>query len=57
MLTDNGQGLSTDFIKRLADDVLFLHHGKLAEHSPAKSFFQKPKSAAARAYLAGKLVL
>jgi tungstate transport system ATP-binding protein len=43
--------------KRLADDVLFLHHGKLAEHSPAKSFFQKPKSAAARAYLAGKLVL
>ena len=43
--------------KRLADDVLFLHHGKLVEHSPAKSFFQKPKSAAARAYLAGKLVL
>ena len=43
--------------KRLADDVLFLHHGKLAEHSPAKSFFQKPKSAAAKAYLAGKLVL
>jgi ABC-type phosphate transport system ATPase subunit len=34
-----------------------LHHGKLAEHSPAKSFFQKPKSAAAKAYLAGKLVL
>ena len=43
--------------KRLADDVLFLHHGKLVEHSPAKSFFQKPKSAAAKAYLAGKLVL
>ena len=43
--------------KRLADDILFLHHGKLAEHSPAKSFFQKPKSSAARAYLAGKLVL
>ena len=43
--------------KRLADDILFLHHGKLAEHSPSKSFFQKPKSAAARAYLAGKLVL
>ena len=43
--------------KRLADDILFLHHGKLAEHSPAKSFFQQPKSSAARAYLAGKLVL
>ena len=24
MLTDNGQGLSTDFIKRLADDVVAL---------------------------------
>ena len=43
--------------KRLSDDVLFLYHGKLVEHSPARSFFQKPKSAAARAYLAGKLVL
>ena len=43
--------------KRLADDVLFLHHGKLAEHSSAKSFFRKPKSAAAKSYLAGKLVL
>jgi len=43
--------------KRLADDVLFLHHGKLAEHSAAGSFFGNPKSAAAKAYLAGKLVL
>jgi tungstate transport system ATP-binding protein len=37
--------------------VLFLHHGKLAEHSAAGSFFENPKSAAAKAYLAGKLVL
>lgn len=43
--------------KRLADDVLFLHHGKLIEHSKAATFFKNPKSAAARAYLAGKLVL
>ena len=29
--------------KRLADDVLFLHHGKLAEHSPRQIFLSKTK--------------
>ena len=43
--------------KRLAGDVLFLHHGKLSEHSPATSFFKNPESKAAKDYLAGKLVL
>ena len=43
--------------KRLADDVLFLHHGTVAEHSAAQTFFKNPQSAAAKAYLAGKLVL
>ena len=43
--------------KRLAGDVLFLHHGKLSEHSPATSFFKNPESEAANDYLAGKLVL
>ena len=43
--------------KRLANDVLFLHHGKLSEHTPASSFFKSPKSKAAKLYLAGKLVL
>lgn len=43
--------------KRLAGDVLFLHHGKLIEHSPATSFFKNPYSKAARNYLAGNLVL
>ncbi len=42
--------------KRLADDILFLHKGVLAEHSPAKSFFFKPASPAARAYLKGELL-
>lgn len=43
--------------KRLGADVLFLHRGKLSEHSPASSFFKNPKSTAAKSYLAGKLVL
>ena len=43
--------------KRLAGDVLFLHHGKLSENSPATSFFDNPKSPAAKTYLAGNLVL
>mgnify|MGYP005848741289 CR=1 FL=1 len=43
--------------RRLAQDVVFLHHGRLIEHQPASSFFQQPESDAARAYLAGGLVL
>lgn len=43
--------------ERLADEVLFLHHGRLAEHSPADAFFNKPDSAAAQAYLEGRLLL
>lgn len=43
--------------KRLADDIIFLQHGKLAEHSSADIFFNTPKSQAAEDYLAGRLVL
>lgn len=43
--------------KRLADEVIFLHHGELCEHSPAKVFFQSPKSEAARAYLDGQILV
>lgn len=43
--------------KRLADDVIFLQHGKLAEHTSAQQFFNTPESNAARDYLAGRLVL
>ncbi|MCB1785917.1 MAG: ATP-binding cassette domain-containing protein [Gammaproteobacteria bacterium] len=42
--------------RRLADDVVFLNGGALAEHSPAEVFFEAPTSAAARDYLAGRLV-
>ena len=43
--------------QRLADDVVFLHRGKLQEHSSAAVFFNSPESDAARSYLAGDLVL
>lgn len=41
--------------RRLADDVIFLDAGRLAEYSPAPRFFDAPRSAAAQAYLAGRL--
>ncbi|MCG6966333.1 MAG: ATP-binding cassette domain-containing protein [Chromatiaceae bacterium] len=43
--------------RRLADDVIFLNAGRLAEHSPAHSFFDNPASQAARDYLEGRLVI
>ncbi|MEM7499450.1 MAG: ATP-binding cassette domain-containing protein [Pseudomonadota bacterium] len=41
--------------RRLADEIVFLHEGRLAEHTPAARFFEAPASTAARAYLAGRL--
>lgn len=43
--------------RRLADDVAFLHHGRLVEHRPAQEFFAGPSSAAAVGYLADRIVL
>jgi tungstate transport system ATP-binding protein len=42
--------------RRLADEVLFLHHGRLREHAPADRFFAEPASAEARAFLRGELL-
>ena len=42
--------------RRLADEVLFLHCGRLLEHSPAASFFSQPQSAEAAAFLEGNLL-
>ncbi|MGR3514748.1 MAG: ATP-binding cassette domain-containing protein [Paracoccaceae bacterium] len=42
--------------RRLADDVVFLSEGQVREHRPAAEFFETPKSAAARAYLEGRLL-
>ena len=41
--------------KRLAGDVLFLHRGRLLEHSPAATFFQAPADQAAERFIAGEL--
>jgi tungstate transport system ATP-binding protein len=43
--------------RRMADDVLFLHRGRAAEHAPAAAFFSAPHSRAARAYLNGEIVV
>ena len=42
--------------RRLADDILFLHHGRLLEHTPAEEFFDRPQSEPARAFLKGELL-
>ncbi len=43
--------------RRIADEVVFVHHGRIAEHTPAEEFFARPRSEPARAYLEGRLVL
>lgn len=42
--------------RRLADDVVFLSHGRLVERAPAAEFFKGPRSSLARAFLAGELI-
>ncbi len=39
---------------RLADEVLFLHRGRLYEQTPADRFFISPRSAEARQFVEGK---
>lgn len=43
--------------RRLADDVLFLCRGQVAEQAPAARFFDAPVTAVARDYLAGRIIL
>lgn len=43
--------------RRLADEVVFIHRGKVAEHSRAADFFPEPRSQAARDFLAGRIVV
>jgi tungstate transport system ATP-binding protein len=42
--------------RRLADEVLFLHRGRLLEQTPADEFFARPRSEPARAFVKGELV-
>jgi tungstate transport system ATP-binding protein len=41
--------------RRLADEILFLHGGRLSERSAAADFFHRPATAEAAAYLEGEL--
>ena len=41
--------------RRIADEIIFMHQGKLTEHTPAGRFFENPFSVEARAYLKGEL--
>lgn len=43
--------------RRMADDVVFLHRGRVAEHGTAADFFPEPQSDAARDYLNGRIVV
>ena len=43
--------------RRLADDVVFIHRGRVLEHARAASFFNRPASQEATEYLAGRIVL
>jgi tungstate transport system ATP-binding protein len=41
--------------RRMADEILFLHRGRLLEQSPVETFFDGPRSPEARAFLKGEL--
>ena len=43
--------------RRMADDVVFLHRGRVAEHATASAFFPEPRCEAARNYLNGRIVV
>jgi tungstate transport system ATP-binding protein len=44
-------------LRRLADEVAFLHHGRIIERTPSTTFLAKPQSAAAQAFVRGEIVL
>jgi tungstate transport system ATP-binding protein len=43
--------------RRMAEDVIFMNRGRIIESAPAAGFFHEPQSEAAKAYLAGQIVL
>ncbi|MEM7404381.1 MAG: ATP-binding cassette domain-containing protein [Pseudomonadota bacterium] len=43
--------------RRVANDVLFMHRGRITEHTDARQFFAGPASQPARDYVAGRLVM
>lgn len=43
--------------RRLADEVVFLNRGRVAEQAPAARFFDRPESDPARAFLEGRILV
>ena len=43
--------------KRLGDEIVFVHRGRVLEQTPASRFFDAPDSEQARDYLAGRIIL
>ena len=41
--------------RRLADEIIFLHAGRITERTPAEEFFDSPRSPEARTFLEGEL--
>jgi len=41
--------------RRLGDEVIFLHQGRVAERAPVQTFFKQPASAEAAAFIKGEL--
>ena len=41
--------------RRVGDEVIFLHHGRVVERAPVQTFFTQPASAAAGAFIKGEL--
>ena len=44
-------------VRRLADEVAFLHHGRIVERTPGTTFLTQPNSAQAQAFIRGEIVL
>ena len=42
--------------RRMADEILFLHHGRLVEHAAATTFFDAPATPEAQAFIKGELL-
>jgi len=41
--------------RRIADEIIFLHHGRVVEYTPASVFFALPRSTEAASFLKGEL--
>ena len=43
--------------RRPADEIAFLHHGRIIERTPSAAFLAQPTTAEAQAFMRGEIVL